>query len=223
MNFRIYDQVCYTYEQAKQACELFNGKVKKYIHTSTVSVYETSSERHENDFNPTEHSFDSIVTDSSKFYGEAKRQAECAFVRYSQFPLTMLRIPIVVGLDDYTGRLFFHINKIKNNEPFYMPKPEAKVAFITSDDAAKVLFQLGKSDFTGIINAASPEPIELNHFIKIFEEKFNTKANLISENKSEDQHSPYGFDDHCLLNTDKLKNLNISLTNIESWFQKLSV
>lgn len=100
----IYDQVCYDYQTAKDACEIFNGKVKHYVFTSSQSVYEAGAHLKEADFNPEKHSFEKEETAISN-YGEAKRQAEVGFARHAEFKTTYVRFPIVHGVDDYTQRL----------------------------------------------------------------------------------------------------------------------
>jgi nucleoside-diphosphate-sugar epimerase len=88
----VYDQVCYDATEALGACEAFEGKVGKYIFTSSESVYQTGSDLLESDFDPLTHSFDEVA-DRTLLYAEAKRQAEAAFFQKAKFPVTAIRFP----------------------------------------------------------------------------------------------------------------------------------
>ncbi|WP_372366423.1 NAD-dependent epimerase/dehydratase family protein [Candidatus Uabimicrobium sp. HlEnr_7] len=212
----VFDQICYTYIHAQQATQLFNGKAKKYIHTSTVSVYDYGADIKEEYFQPKTHQFSVTATDHTKEYKQAKRQAETAFSRYANFPTTFVRIPVVIGSDDYTKRFEFHLKRIKDNNPIYFPNIKARKSFITSDDAAKALYFLGKSEFTGAINVASPKPLSLQRLVEIIEKKYNKKATLAQQEQG-DSHSPYGIENDWFINTDLLHSLGLKLCDIEKW------
>jgi hypothetical protein len=48
----VYDNICYSPAEALHVCEVYAGKVKWYIFTSTLSVYSFGPERKkEEDFN----------------------------------------------------------------------------------------------------------------------------------------------------------------------------
>ena len=113
----VYDNICYSPNEAMQLCEIFNGKIGKLVFTSTLSTYEASGKPHaESDFDPT--SYEIVMGDTHEFtYGEGKRLAEAVFYRYAEFPVVAVRFPIVMGEDDYTRRLHFHVERILNDEP----------------------------------------------------------------------------------------------------------
>ncbi|WP_311295161.1 hypothetical protein [Paenibacillus sp. MER TA 81-3] len=49
----VYDNICFTQQEAEEACAIFAGRVQRYILTSSLSVYEFGPERRsESDFNP---------------------------------------------------------------------------------------------------------------------------------------------------------------------------
>lgn len=49
----VYDNICYSPNDAKAFCEIFNGKIGKLVFTSTLSTYEADGEaKTEGDFNP---------------------------------------------------------------------------------------------------------------------------------------------------------------------------
>jgi nucleoside-diphosphate-sugar epimerase len=208
----IYDQVCFDYDEAKASCELFTGKVRgKYIVVSTLSVYGNGSALTEDIFNPKEYTFDKKETASSD-YGEAKRQMEVGFYQHATFSFICLRLPVVIGADDYTKRLLFHLEHVQEQRAIYFPNLDARKSFITSDDAAHVLDFLGQSDFEGSINAACPDAVILRDFIGVIEEFTKKKAVLADDG----DFSPYGISEDWYLDCSRLNNLGLKLSNVET-------
>ncbi len=199
----VFDQVCYDYNSAKASCEIFKDKTKRYVFTSTKSVYGPGEDLKEEAFDPTKHEFENLETWETD-YGEAKRQAETAFVRNADFPVAMLRFPFVLGEEDPSGRLKWHIDRIKEGKPIYLPSPESKVNVIHAKDAARALYEVGLSGFEGPINCAGAEPLVLQDLINMIEQKYAIKANLLSE-ESKDDWSPYGVSSNWWMNIEQMK------------------
>ena len=95
----VFDQVCYDYKTAKNACDIFKDKVKHYVFTSSQSVYQAGANITEDEFKPENHQFEKEESVDSN-YAEAKRQAEVAFENFATFPITYVRFPIVLGEND---------------------------------------------------------------------------------------------------------------------------
>ena len=214
----VYDQVCFDYKTAKEASQLFRGKVKRYIYTSSQSVYEPGPDLVESAFAPENHKFEKEEKRESN-YAEAKRQAEVGFQRHANFPIAFVRFPIVIGLDDYTKRFEFHIERIKNEKPIFFPDIDAHISFITSDFAAEVLANLSETNLVGPINAASSQPISLRHFTEIIE-KFTGKKMIQAEQLSDENLSPYGIEEDWFMNCEKLNGLGLKDAEITDWLPK---
>ncbi len=215
----VYDQICYDYNTAKQACEVFKNKTDRYIFTSSQSVYEPGQAIKEKSFDPKTHKIDKEETSESS-YAEAKRQAEVGFEKFAPFDICSIRFPIVVGHDDYTKRFDFHRDRIKSGEPIYFPNKEARISFVTSDFAGEVLFKLARLDFTGPLNVASPSPIKLSRFVEIIENHFGKNCVYASE-ANETNHSPYGISKDWYMNCDRLKDLGLIGEEIETWLPEM--
>lgn len=212
----VYDQVCYTAKEAEEAKKVFDGNVSHYIFTSSQSVYEPNENIDESFFNPYTHNFEKQETKESN-YAEAKRQCEATFFDTPSFPVTAVRFPIVLGADDYTERLLFHIEKVMTGEEIYFPAPDAKISFISSDDAAMVLRFLGNhKKAVGPINAAAEKPIMLMDFIQNIEETTGKKA-VFAEIATNENHSPYGIKKDWFMNVQKLKSMQCTPAPIKSW------
>lgn len=212
----VYDQVCFDAHQAKVAIEIFSGHTKKFIFTSTVSVYSQEGDLHEDDFNPKTYKYDKILTREEN-YGEAKRQCEAVFFNQDTMPVVAVRFPIVMGPDDYTERLKFYVDKIKNSEPVYLPNLDAQMSFIHAADAAEGLFILGNINFTGPVNMASRAPLRLCELVKFIEQNVGKKALIHSEVQSAGEKSPYGLEKDWFVNIDRALSLGFKPTEITEW------
>lgn len=215
----VFDNCCYDYHQAKGACEVFAGKVQKYIFTSSLSVYELEADLGEDQFMASGHEIEKFE-DAWSDYAEAKRQAELAFSEYAQFPVTSVRFPIVLDSKDATKRLQWHVKKIAEEEPIYFDNLEARMSFISADDAAKSLAALGSSELEGSINVASPKPIKLKELVETIE-KVTGKSIHLSDEKSEERLSPYNIPSDWYMNCEKLGSHGIMLPSIKSYLPKM--
>lgn len=212
----VYDQVCFDARQAKAALETFSNNTKKFIFTSTLSVYGPKANLHEDDFDPKTHKYEKELSREEN-YGEAKRQCEAVFFSQTTLPVTAVRFPIVMGPDDYTERLKFYVDKIKNGEAILFPNLDAKMSFIHAQDAADGLFLLGKSSFTGTVNMASKTPLSMGDLIRIIEQTIGKKARVHSQAQAEDEKSPYGLEHDWYVNVDKALALGFKPREISEW------
>ena len=215
----VFDQSCFDYDQAKITCDVFNGRVKKYIFTSSISTYTYGASIRESVFDPYRYSFDKKETSESN-YGVAKKQAEASFYKYAKFPVTAVRFPIVLDESDVTERLQFHVNKIKSKEPIFLSNIESMISFISADDAAKALYELSQNEFNGPINVASSEPISLKNFMGEIEEIVGNKL-ILSEEQNEENGSPYNISADWYMNCSKLENLAIELEPIKNYLPRM--
>lgn len=126
----VYDNICYSPNEAKAACEAFAGRTKRYVLTSTLSVYGEPREGFvETDFDP--YTYPLQYGNKEDFaYGEGKRLAEAVFFQTASFPVAAMRIPIVLGMDDYTRRLHFHIKHVQQGKPIGMPNPAPRLGLL---------------------------------------------------------------------------------------------
>lgn len=216
----VYDNICYSPNEAKQLCEIFNGSIQKLIFTSTLSTYEANGKPHaEEDFNP--YTYEIRMGDTPEFtYGEGKRQAEAVFYKYAEFPVVAVRFPIVMGEDDYTRRLHFHVERILNEEPIGFVNTDAQMSFIQATEAAKFLAWAGMADLEGPINATANDVISLKELIALIEEKTNKRAKIALLGPDEIR-SPYAVPASWYMKNDKATNLGFTFTNLEDWLPDL--
>ncbi|WP_433743984.1 NAD-dependent epimerase/dehydratase family protein [Paenibacillus amylolyticus] len=216
----VYDNICYTPDAAKSACEAFAGRTKRYVLTSTLSVYgDPRPGFKETDFDP--YTYPLQYGSAEDFsYGEGKRLAEAVFFQEADFPVVAMRIPIVLGIDDYTRRLHFHIEHVQKGKPIGMPNPDAEIGFINSTEAARFLAWLGHSSITGPVNAASKGAITLSAMIHLIETVTGMQSQILKETVKEDM-SPFGIEQSWTMETNKAEQAGYTFEALMDWFPGL--
>ncbi|WP_340022536.1 NAD-dependent epimerase/dehydratase family protein [Paenibacillus sp. FSL K6-1096] len=218
----VYDNICYSPEEAAAAVRIFAGRAKRYILTSSLSVYDAQPEAlTEADFDPVHYPVRSGgKTEIS--YQEGKRQAEAVLLQRADFPVAAVRFPIVLGTDDYTRRLHFHIEHVLAGQPVGIPNPQAKISFIRSDEAAEFLHWLGHegSAVTGPVNACSDGTLTIGGVMSIIERVTERNAVVQSEAADGDQ-SPFGIEESWYMDTSKARSAGFSFLSLSEWFPEL--
>lgn len=216
----VYDNVCYGPHDAIEAVNLFAGKIKRYVFTSTLAVHEADGiPKVEEDFDPYTYPI-LLGKRNQETYGEGKRQAEAVFFQHADFPIVAIRFPIVMGEDDYTERLTFHIKRIQQQEPISFINIDAKMGFISSEEAAEFLLWAGQEDFVGPIHAAANGIISNKELIAIIETQTGKTA-LISLLGDDKAQSPYAIPKSWYLKTDRAQKLGFKFSDLEQWLPKL--
>lgn len=217
----IFDQICMSGKAADIAVKAFKDVCGKYIFTSTGSVY---------DFNLkgdlTEERFDFInypmnLNDTEPYnYQEAKRQAEVVFGNQKYFKAAIVRFPIVLGLDDYTERLKFHVDRVKADQDIYFPDMNNKMVFIHSQEAGRFLRFIGESSFEGAVNAASTGAISMNRLMNLIEQAVGKKV-MLAKTDTGSNRSPFGIDGDFILPNTKATALGFEFKKLEDYLPEL--
>ncbi len=216
----VYDQICYASEDAMEACTAFQGKAARYIFTSSLSVYEYDPQpQPEERMDP--YTYPLRVGSRFDFsYQEGKRQAEAAFFQKASFPVVAVRFPIVMGEDDYTERLLFHINRIKQGQTIGLPNPEARMCFISAEEAARFLLWMGESTIEGPINACSSGTVTLGELIAWIEDAVGKQAILVQAADDADI-SPYGVEHSWYMDNSKAQQAGFVFSELRDWLPAL--
>lgn len=216
----VYDNICYSPNDAVNACRAFAGKTKRYIMTSTLSVYPFADEpMKEEVFDP--YSYPIRYGSREDYtYDELKRLAEAVFFQEATFPVVAVRFPIVMGTDDYTQRLVLHIDRIRDGQPIGLPAPQASWSMITSEEAASFLFWLRDQDLTGPVNACSEGFITLAELLEEIERSIGKSA-IIEAEVTESNQSPYGITGHFMMDHSKAVEAGYSFTKLAAWYPAL--
>lgn len=211
----VFDQICYDARTAREAVKLFRGKVGRYVYTSSISVYGDGEELKEGNLDARD--VVSADTLSTVDYGKAKLEAESVFAQELSKIAVSVRLGMVAGEDDYTGRLKWHIDHIRNGTAMKFPNKLAKLSFIHSEQAGKCLNWIGKSSATGAVNCAAPGGVVLGDFIKMVELGVKRKAIITSTG----DESPYGIEKDLWVDTGRLEHMGIILDPVQVWMPKV--
>ena len=216
----VYDNICYSPNEAADACKAFAGRTKRYIFISTQAVYEQSEQTHpESDFNP----YDYPLQMGSRHdfpYGELKRLAEAVYFQQASFPVVAVRFPIVMGTDDYTQRLVFHIDRIREEQSIGLPNVNASMSAITSYEAGAFLFWLRNQALTGPINACSLGVISIADILAEIEQRLGKQA-IIESEITEANASPYGIEHSWMMDQSKAAEEGFEFSRLAEWYPAL--
>ena len=218
----VYDQTCYSSQEALDTLKALNGKVQKYIFTSSQAVYDFGTNHSEEGFNPME--FQPVLKTRRDYIGyvgyqEAKRAAEAILFQNANIPVVVVRFPIIIGKDDYTNRLKFHVEHVKEGNPMFVENPDLRYSFIDSMEAASFLYTIAKSNYHGGINPGSEGDISLRELLGLMEDHIGTRANL-SENGNP---SPYNLPGSWSVNTSLVQSMGYRFTSLDRLLSDLII
>lgn len=150
---------------------------------------------------------------------EGKRLAEAVMFQQASFPVAVVRIPIVLGTDDYTRRLHFHIEHIRRGKPIAIDgRPQ--MSFITAGEDADFLHWLGSADITGPVNACSNGTVTMGALIHMIEEVTGQRAVLV-EPADEAHRSPFNIPESWFMDTTKARSAGFSFLDLNAWLPEL--
>ncbi|RAV08647.1 NAD-dependent epimerase/dehydratase family protein [Paenibacillus contaminans] len=216
----VYDNICYTPVEAEQAAELFAGRTGNYIVTSSLSVYPYGEPRKLESFlDPYAYPLPDPYP-AKPDYAEGKRLVEAVLAKKAKFPFAAVRFPIVLGPDDYTRRLHFHVEHVRDGLPIGIPNPDAKMSFIHSGEAAAFLEWLGRTGLEGPVNACSLGEMSPGRIVAEIEKATGKQA--VVERQTEQAHmSPFGVADAWYMDTAKAASAGFVFERLDEWMPAL--
>ncbi|GKU25103.1 NAD-dependent epimerase/dehydratase family protein [Clostridium folliculivorans] len=212
----VFDNIAYCSNDVKGL--LSSLKCGRYIMTSSASVYTNQHiQTSESEFDPISYPLKWCFREDFP-YNEAKRQAESAlFQIYPQFGSVAVRLPYVIGEDDYTKRLYFYVEQIIKGNSINVDNLNEKIGFIDSAEAGDFLAWIAEQNFVGAINGNSNGTISLKEIIEYVELKTNKKAIYSSEGLEGPYNGQKSFD----LDVIHANKLGYCFTDLNSWIYKL--
>lgn len=216
----VYDNICYTPEEADYTAKLFAGRVGQYVLTSTLSVYDFADHPlREQDFDP--YRYPIITNDQKEYsYKEGKRQAEAVLFSRHDLNVAAVRFPIVLGIDDYTKRLLFHIEHALKGEPIGLPAPDARISFIHAEEAAQFLQWAGEVRFEGPVNACSNGEISVREIMDLILQETGRTSTLQSS-AGVDHMSPFGIPGDWTMDNSLAEAAGFSFWSLKEWMPEL--
>ena len=216
----VYDNICYSPNEAKAFCDIFNGKMGKLVFTSTLSTYAVDGNaKSEADFDPYTYSIQ--MGDTEAFtYSEGKRQAEAVFFKYATCPVVAVRFPIVMGIDDYTKRLHFHVKHVVNEEAIGFLNMDAEMSFILAEEAGQFLKWAGLTDVEGPFNATAQGTVSLKDLMALVEKATSKQAKIVLV-ENDEIRSPYAVPASWYMTTEKAEQAGFVFSKLNDWLPGL--
>ena len=212
----IIDKIAYCSNDVKNL--LNNVSCKKYIQMSSCAVYTHDKENiKESEFNPKHHKL--VWMNRNDDYAEGKRQAERAALEFlDSSQCVFVRYPIVLGENDYTGRLKFYIKHILNSEAMFIDDLDFGMEFIHEKEAGYFIAHLVNTTVTGAINGSSKGMISTKNIVEFIEKQTNRKAILDDLGDA----APYnGALANTSYDTSKARKLGFVFSDINDWIYEL--
>ena len=152
-------------------------------------------------------------------YAEGKRQAERATLEFlDSSQCVFVRFPIVMGKNDYTGRLKFYINHIINSEAMFIDDLDCGMEFIHEKEAGYFIAHLVNTTVTGAINGSSKGMISTKNLVEFIEKQTNRKAILDDFGDA----APYnGALANTSYDTTKARDTGFAFSSIDDWIYEL--
>ncbi len=212
----IIDKIAYGSNDVKALLE--NVCCDRYIQMSTCSVYfKDHANITEDEFVTSNYPLE--WADRLPDYDKTKRNAERAVLEYmDRSDCTFVRYPIVLGENDYTGRLRFCIEHISNGQSMYVDDLEMAMSFIHEKEAGEFIAYLVDHPVSGAVNGCSNGTVKISDIINYVEKKLGKKAIL---DESGDAAPFNGLTDTLSFSTEKAGAAGYAFSDLDSWIYKL--
>ncbi len=233
----VVDMIAYRAEDSLAAIKAFQSHVGHFFHISTGAVYLVTRDYpcplKEEDFD--RQLYPRPKKNSGWWeYGYQKRKCEEVLREAHEkqdFPVTMLRLPIVMGERDYTLRAYSYFIRLQDSRPLILPDGGMNVfTYVYQGDVAKTIASnlLNRSSFGQAYNLAQEEIVTLKDFVMKVGEIMKKKVEVVDipskvlENTSiGTSFSPFSMRRLFILQTQKaIKELNFSSTPFDIWLRK---
>jgi len=165
--------ICYTEEEAALSVQLFKERCGHFIYLSTAAVYFLDPD------SPPPYREEDALREPSRIYAENekygygvnKRKADLHFLikhRRTEFPITILRLPVAVGSRDCSGRLDAYLHRVMDGEPLLLPDGGMNAwGFVAVEDVAGAVTEILKHKKTigKAYNLAQREAVSLRDLV----------------------------------------------------------
>ena len=185
----VVDVTAYHERDTELLVRVLGGRIGHFVHISTASVYLIREGLlppfRESDFHG-RLSPRSATGDSAWLYAYHKRRSEDALFRAwaaDRFPFTTLRIPMVVGPNDYTRRAAAYLERLAAGGPLLLPDGGLNAwGFLWVDDVAEAVATnlANATAFGRAYNLAQREALSLRQFVLLAAEALEVTARLVS-------------------------------------------
>lgn len=110
-------------------------------------------------------------------------------------------------------RFKYHLDRIKNNQDIHLHNPDAKISFISSDDAARSLKHIGENRVLGPINCCNTGSISVGSFLNEMASSLGAEVKFAKE-RNEKNASPYRIEEDWFMSNELLLESGLNLEKI---------
>lgn len=212
----IFDFAAYKPTDCRAAIELFRGKTDRYVIVSSIAVYAMGRDLVEDDFDAKTWE----IPNRTLSYAEGKKAVEAVFAREAPFAFVAVRLPYILGSDDYTKRLDYHVECSKSDKEVFVFNRTAAFNMVSSADAADFLCRVARTDHVGPINWASSEPVTYAEFLAILG-TVTKKTPRYASKQGGSNNSPYDHATDKYMSLARARGLGFSPTSVYAWLPEL--
>ena len=191
----VIDFSAYASDWVEEAGKFFAGKISRYIFISTGAVY-TSSQVF-----PITEDFPKGPPHPFGPYAQEKIRSESLLREFSAqgaFDTTALRLPFVLGPDNYEDRESFVFSRLLSNEPIFLANGGKSIhSFIYAGDVASAIVRvlsLNRTNGSEEFNLAIPQATTSRGFVNLASEVCGIEPNVISFLPEDFQIDTINFD-----------------------------
>ena len=191
----VIDFSAYASDWVEEAGKFFSGKISRYIFISTGAVY-TSSQVF-----PITEDFPKGPPHPFGPYAQEKIRSESLLREFSAqgaFDTTALRLPFVLGPDNYEDRESFVFSRLLRNEPIFLANGGKSIhSFIYAGDVANAIVRilsLNRTNGSEEFNLAIPQATTSRGFVNLASEVSGIEPNVISYLPEDFQIDTINFD-----------------------------
>lgn len=229
----IYDQVCSSPLDAAISVRIFQGKVKRYIMTSTIDVYRGllgqdapfSEQRLAVMAQPIDTAYPWLDAKREvESYISGKQQAEAYLYRDGSLPLVTVRLGHVLGgPEDFTERLAHYVDMVRLHAPLRYSNAAAASSFTSAQRASDFLLWAGAQQFTGPVNAACDGPLSAFDIYQrigvLVGEPVNTVP--VAPPAAPGELSPFDYPAPCWMDTSRAASLGYGFGHSDDWLDEM--
>jgi len=191
----VIDFSAYASDWVEQAGNFFAGKISRYIFISTGAVY-TSSQVF-----PITEDFPKGPPHPFAPYAAEKIRSESLLREFSSkgaFDTTALRLPFVMGPDNYEDRESFVFSRLLSKQPIFLANGGKSIhSFIYAEDVASAIVRilsLSRSKGSEEFNLAIPQATTSRGFVDLASEVCGIEPIVVSYQPEEFQIDTLNFD-----------------------------
>jgi nucleoside-diphosphate-sugar epimerase len=204
----VIDVTAYTANETRTVLDAFSNRLKRFIHISTLSVYQQPY--------PCPIAEDApLETDPSNSYGYNKAACErLIFETENHFPWTILRLPPIFGPRDTLSRESYFYRQILKEKEIVIPYPPFRCQNLFVVDAARAVCSLAENPKAiGRVFNAGGEPFILEDYVNTLAGLMRRKPRMIraeaktlKQSGANPRRIPYFFEADLVLDTKRIHN-----------------